>query len=100
MEEKKKQEKLSYEQLQKTAGDLYQQNQQLVHQLNQMQEALENRNFDYTSFFISMLFKVMEHPEMYSDTFVQWASSQIETTLTAFAKASEPAPEEKKNEAE
>lgn len=100
MEEKKKQEKLSYEQLQKTAGELYQQNQQLVQRLQQMQAALENRDFDYTSFFVSMLFKVMDHPEMYSDTFVQWASSKIEETLTAFDKAAEQVAEGKANEAE
>ena len=89
MEEKKqKQEKLSYEQLQKLAGDLGQQNQQLVQRLQQMQQVLENRDFDYTSFFVSMLFKVMDHPEMYSDNFVAWASGHIESILTSFAKES------------
>lgn len=91
MEEKKqKQEKLSYEQLQKLAGDLSQQNQLLSMRIQKMEEALQNRDFDYTSFFVSMLFKVMEHPEMYSDEFVSWTAKHIEDTLTAFAKASEP----------
>lgn len=100
MEEKKKQEKLSYDQLQKTAGDLYQQNQLLLQRLNQMQQALESKDFDYTSFFVSMLFKVMEHPEMYRDEFVKWASEQIESALTAFSKAAEPVTEDKVNETE
>lgn len=103
MEEKKqKKEKLSYEDLQKTAGDLYQQNQQLVQRIQQMQAALESRDFDYTSFFVSMLFKVMEHSEMYSDNFVSWAAGKIEGTLLAFDNAIEPKGEEEKkaNEAE
>ena len=98
-ENKQKQKKLSYEELQKAAGDLYQQNQQLVHQMQQMQAALENKDFDYSSFFVSMLFKVMEHPEMYREEFVKWASDQIESALMSFAKVTEPTAEEKANEA-
>ena len=102
MEEKgtKKQEKLSYEELQKLAGDLSQQNQKMYQQIVQMRDALDRRDFDYSSFFLSMLFKVMEHPEMYSDDFVTWASKQIESALTTFAEAISKTPEEKKDEAE
>lgn len=99
MEEKKKTEKLSYEDLQKLAGDLSQQNQKMYNQILKMQEALERRDFDYTSFFLSMLFKVMEHPEMYSDDFVTWSSKNIESALTAFAEAASPKEEDKKDEA-
>ena len=98
MEEKTK--KFTYEQLQKIAGDLSQQNQLLTQRLQQMQVALENRDFDYTSFFVSMLFKVMEHPEMYSQEFVAWAATQIEDILTSFSKAKDPVEEEKKDETE
>ena len=88
MEEKKnKQEKLSYEDLQKVAGDLSQQNQKMYQRIMEMQRALESRDFDYTSFFLSMLFKVMEHPEMYRDDFVSWASGKIEDALMTFDKA-------------
>ena len=88
MEEKKnKQEKLSYEDLQKVAGDLSQQNQKMYQRIMEMQRALESRDFDYTSFFLSMLFKVMEHPEMYRDDFVSWASKKIEDALMTFDKA-------------
>lgn len=102
MEEKKtnKQEKLSYEDLQKLAGDLSEQNQKMYHQILQMREALERRDFDYTSFFLSMLFKVMEHPEMYSDDFVTWSSKNIESALMTFAEAASPKEKEEKNEAE
>lgn len=102
MEGKTKQpQKLTYEQLQKVAGDLHQQNQQLIQQIQQMQSALEDRSFNYTSFFLSMLFKVMEHPEMYSDNFVSWASGKIEEALMEFDKAAQaPVEEPKKDEAE
>lgn len=86
---KNKQERLSYEELQRIAGELSQQNQKMLAQIRQMQEALSNRDFDYTSFFLSMLFNVMEHPEMYSDNFVSWASGKIEDALMAFDKATE-----------
>ena len=103
-ENKQKQEepkKLSYEELQRMAGDLYQQNQKMLQQIRQMQDALERRDFDYTSFFLSMLFKVMEHPEMYKPEFVDWTAEHIQSALYAFAAASQPQePEPKKDETE
>lgn len=90
-----KQEKLSYEKLQQVAGELSQQNQKMYQRMMEMQKALENRDFDYTSFFLSMLFKVMEHPEMYKDDFVSWASGRIEDALTSFDNAISKAAEEK-----
>lgn len=92
---KNKQEKLSYDDLQRVAGELSQQNQKMLAQIRQMQQALNDRGFDYTSFFLSMLFKVMEHPEMYSDNFVSWASGKIEDALMSFDKAITPAGEGK-----
>lgn len=98
--EEKKQERLSYEQLQKLAGDLSQQNQKLTQYVRQLQDALNKRDFDYTSFYLSMLFKVMEHPEMYTDKFVKWASENIEDALTTFAEANKAEEEPSKtNEA-
>ena len=99
MEEKKKQEKLSYEKLQQVAGDLQIQNQKMLQHIQKLQEALDDRNFNYTSFFLSMLFKVMEHPEMYDNKFVEWCANNIQNSLTAFASASQTE-EEKKDEAE
>ena len=80
MEEKKNkqgqnQEKLSYEGLKKTAADLYQQNMQLRHQLEQ---------FDSTSFILSMLFKVMDHRENYDPEFVDWVKKNIQDALVSF----------------
>ena len=94
MEEKKNkqgqnQEKLSYEGLKKTAADLYQQNMQLRHQLEQ---------FDSTSFILSMLFKVMDHKENYDADFVEWVKNNIQEALKSFMEQfAEP---EKKDENE
>lgn len=102
MEEKKKAgqpEKLSYEELAKNFGDLHLQYQKLVAEYRKAMEALNNRDFDYTSFFLSMLFKVMEHPEMYNEEFVTWTSKHIEDALYAFDNAMKQQPENK-NEAE
>ena len=89
MEEKKKpgQEKLSYEQLAKNFGELHLQYQKLYAEYQKAMEALNNRDFDYSSFFLSALFRVMEHPEMYNDKFVEWASKHVEDALYAYDKA-------------
>ena len=84
--EEKKQKPLSHEELKKQFGELYQQYQKLFAEYQKCQEALQRRDFDYTSFFLSMLFKVMEHPEMYKDEFVKWCSENIEHALTTFAQ--------------
>lgn len=102
MEEKKKAgqpEKLSYEELAKNFGDLHLQYQKLVAEYRKAMEALNSRDFDYTSFFLSMLFKVMEHPEMYNEEFVSWTSKHIEDALYAFDNAMKQQPETT-NEAE
>lgn len=100
MEEKKKQEKLSYEDLAKNFGELHLQYQKLVQEYQKAMQALQSRDFDYTSFFLSMLFKVMEHPEMYEAKFVDWCSKNIQNSLTSFAEASQPEREEKADAAE
>lgn len=102
MEEKKKNgqpEKLSYEQLASKFGELSLQYQKLIQEYQKAVQALNNRDFDYTSFFLSMLFKVMEHPEMYNEEFVQWTSKHIEDALYAFDNAMKQQPE-KTDEAE
>ena len=108
MEEKKKlaekiagqPQKYSYEQLTQIASELSIQNQKLVEKLRQLQGALENRNFDYTSFFLSMLFKVVEHKEAYKEEFVSWCVQNIEQSLVSFvAETKKEEPEQKKDEA-
>ena len=91
-------EKLSYEELAKNFGELHLQYQKLYAQYQKAVEALNNKDFDYTSFFLSMLFKVMEHPEMYASDFVAWTAQHIQDALYAFDQAMKP--EDKTNEAE
>lgn len=96
MEEKKNQ-KLSYEELEKVVSDLHVQYQKLMAEYQKCIKALNDRDFEYTSFFLGALFRVMEHPEMYNDEFVKWASENIEAALTSFA---ENAKKEAEKEAE
>lgn len=105
--EENKNKKLSYEELSQAASDLHVQYQKLVAEYKKLgeeyqkaMEALHNRDFDYTSFFLSMLFKVMDHPEMYNDKFVSWCSENIEGALTSFAENAKPKEEEKTDENE
>lgn len=88
MEEKnvKKQEKLSYEELEKVASELHTNYQKLMAEYQKAIKALNDREFEYTSFFLGCLFRVMEHPEMYTDEFTKWASKNIEAALTSFAE--------------
>lgn len=102
MEEKKKNgqpEKLSYDELKQRFGDLFGQYQKLSAEYQRAMEALNNRDFDYTSFFLSMLFKVMEHPEMYTEEFCKWTSEHIMDALYSFDNAMKQQPKNA-NEAE
>lgn len=92
MEEKKQQKKLTYEELNRVAGELHANYQKLAAEYQKLvakhQEALaalNNREFEYMSNYVMMLFKVMDHPEMYSKEFVEWVAGQIEGALTSFA---------------
>lgn len=96
MEDKKK---LTYEELSQRFGELYSQYQKATEYIQKLQAAMSENSFNQTSFFISMLFKVMEHPEMYSEDFVKWSQENIESALRTFAEAfAEPKEEEKKEE--
>lgn len=106
--------KLDYDGLRKTCSELAADNRQLSYRVEQMGKALEqankmleSRDFDYTSFMLSMMFKVVEHPEMYSDEFVKWTVANIESSLKTFVEEMQAAGEQlkeqenvKQNEAE
>lgn len=92
--------KLSYDELNKAASEIHLQYQRLTEQYRQLAQehqkalaALESREFDYMSFFLSMLFKVMEHPEMYTSAFVTWVGKKIEDALRSFDQAMNEKPE-------
>lgn len=101
MEEKKEQKKLSYEELSKAASELHVQYQKLMAEYQKAIAALQDRNFNYTSFFLQMLFNVIQHKDAYKQEFVDWCIANIEGALTTFAdsmKDTETA--EKKDETE
>ena len=97
--EETQEKKLSYEELSKVASDLHLQYQKLMAEYRKAMEALNNRDFEYTSFFLNMLFKVLDHPEYYKTEFVTWASDNIQSILTNFANGAKET-EEKKDETE
>jgi len=101
MEENKTQEKkkLSYEELSQACADLSAQNQQMMAEIRRLHAALNDSDFNKMSFFVSMLFKVVEHPEMYDDEFTKWCVANIEGAMRGFVAAPEQK-EEKKDEAE
>lgn len=92
MEEKKSpikpvgREKLTYDELNKACSELHQQYQRLAAEYQKAVQALNNRQFDYMSFLLQMLFNALEHPEHYSQEFVKWAAKNIEESLTSFAE--------------
>lgn len=107
--ENKEPKKLSYDELKKTASEIhvaYQklaaQYQKLANEHEEALKALDDKAFSQTSFFLSCLFKVLEHPEMYKNAeFVDWASENIESILRGFNSALTAEPEDKpKDEAE
>jgi len=97
MEENSK--KLTYEELSKRFGELYAQYQKAMEYIQKLQNTLSDNNFNQISFFVSMLFKVMEHPEMYNEDFIKWSQENIESALRTFAETfKNPEEGEDKNE--
>lgn len=99
MEAKQQNKKLTYEELSQKFGELFAQYQKATAYIQKLESAMNENSFNQTSFFISMLFKVMDHPEQYNPDFVKWASENIESALREFASAfSAPEKEEDKEE--
>lgn len=94
MEEKKetKQQKLTYEELAAKFNQLYGDYQKLMHEYQGALKALNN--IDSTSFFLNAAFKILEHPEMYSDSFVAMCAGKVEYIVNRFAENMEPEQEE------
>lgn len=97
MEEKKK---LSYEELSKAASELHIQYQKLMSEYQKAMAALDDRAFNYSSFLLQMLFKVVEHPEMYTKEFIEWSTKNIESAIYSFAESANSATENTKAKAE
>lgn len=94
MAEEKKNQKLTYEQLSQYCGELSQQYQKAIERIRSLESALRDDSFNRMSFFLSMLFKVMDHPEMYESEFVEWASANIQNIMHSFVTEADKAAEE------
>lgn len=86
----KKQQKLSYEELEQIAGQLDQQSRQLMNELQKSNMQNIFKRLDYP-------FKVVENAPMFGDTFVQNCVDEIEGMLTIPKEESEE-PETKSEE--
>lgn len=94
MEEKKKQEKLTYEQLNEAMGDMSIQYQKAVSYIRKLEESLEKLQFNRAAFLLESLFKVMDHAELYDEEFVTWAKENIQEAIKSFYEESS---DDKKN---
>lgn len=81
------QAKLSYEELQQKFGDLFTQYQKATSYIAKLEAAMDEHQFAHMNFFVNMLFKVMDHHEMYTQDFVKWSAANIEQILTGFAES-------------
>lgn len=102
MEENTKAQKPSYEDLAKGFAEVQGQYDKLMTAYKQALEALRKRDLEYTSFFLQMLFKVVEHPDMYATEFVGWTTENIEKLMRSFVSGtgSDGKDGKKQNEAE
>lgn len=98
MEENKKTKELTHEELKQKFGELYAQYQKATAYIQKLEEKMADDALNQTSFFVSMLFKVMDHPEQYTKEFVSWASQNIMSVLTEFSKLFSSEVEEKKED--
>ena len=92
-----KPEKLSYDELRSYYNELQIQYGKAMEHIQRLHAELDSR--ETTSFVLSTLFKVMEHPNRYSEKFIKWATANIEASVTALiASLTAPEEEEKKDE--
>ena len=82
--------KLSYEDLQKVAGELQYQNQQLNERLKQANMYIQQMNMDMQFKHLDYLFKVLENKECFDSDFVITCAEDIKTIISI--------PEEEKEE--
>lgn len=91
------QEKISYDQLKNYYAELRAQYDKAMAHIQELHQALDSR--EMTSFALTSMFKVMEHPNRYNEKFVNWCASNIQASVTAMVEAINASGEEKKEEA-
>lgn len=92
------QQPLSMEELKRYYGELSQQYQRAVNHIQELEDALADKGFEQLSFFLSMLFKVMDHPELYTDAFQKWSRDSIESMMVSLSESLRNSAQEKEGE--
>lgn len=80
------QKKLSYEELNQIASDLHMSNQRLYSRVQELEDVLSRRDFEFSSFFMNSLFRVVDHAEMYDSDFIDWCIGNIKNAMYSFVQ--------------
>lgn len=92
-ENKEKQGKLSYEELNQAASELHANYQKLMAEYQKLIGELNRLQFDGVAFELSMLFKVLEHKSVFSNNeklrgtgFIDWCVTRIYEGIVSYDK--------------
>ena len=91
---KEETKKISYEDLQKAAGQLYQQNQQLIAKCKQYEEQMQRLN--NVEVRLHYLFEVLDKGSYFDDDFIEVCVNEVKEIMTIKEEAEENKEEESK----
>lgn len=92
---KEETKKISYEDLQKAAGQLYQQNQQLIAKCKQYEEQMQRLN--NVEVRLHYLFEVLDKGSYFDDDFIEVCVNEVKEIMTIKEEAEEEPKEEKED---
>jgi hypothetical protein len=92
---KEENKKISYEDLQKAAGQLYQQNQQLIAKCKQYEEQMQRLN--NVEVRLHYLFEVLDKGSYFDDDFIEVCVNEIKEIMTIKEEPEEENKEEKED---
>ena len=92
---KEETKKISYEDLQKAAGQLYQQNQQLIARCKQYEEQMQRLN--NVEVRLHYLFEVLDKGSYFDNDFIDTCVNEIKEIITIKEEPEEEIKEEKEN---
>ena len=92
-----KPEKLSYDELRMRMGQMQQDLRQATMQLRQADEYISSLQTQNLFSYMSFLFKVMEHPEMYKEEFLDLCVEDIVSLMTNLHEIMNPKHEEEED---